>query len=186
MTYQEGLNQIDKATNKITEANQMIVEAVTDAFLFTWQWWIALVMIILPWTIWLILLNRENAARIFSAGLLVMVLSEILDTFGVSYGKWAYPVKIAPVATINFSFRLSVLPVVVMLLLQYKPRINPFIKAVSFGVFGAYIGLPILSKIDLYKKLDWAYTYSFLILTVFYLMAHWFSRLNSFEKINKN
>lgn len=186
LTYQEGLKQIDKANQMITEANDLIVKAVMEGFLFTWQWWIALAMIVVPWTLWWILRNRESSARILSAGLLMMVLSEILDTVGVSFGRWAYPVKVIPVATINFSFRLSVLPVVMMLLFQYKPRINPLIKAVFFGGAGAYIGMPLLSMIDLYKKIDWAYTYSFFILTIFYLISHWFSQLNSFEKINKN
>ncbi|WP_144553216.1 CBO0543 family protein [Bacillus sp. X1(2014)] len=186
MTYQEGLNQIDRATQKITEANQLIIEAIMNAFLFTWQWWVALAMMVIPWVIWGIFRNRESSARIFSAGLLVMVLSEILDTVGVSFGKWAYPVKLVPVATINFSFRLSVLPVFVMLLLQYKPGFNPYLKAVIFGGLAAYVGMPVLGMIDLYKKIDWAYTYSFFILTLFYLIAHWFSRRNSFEKINKN
>ncbi|MFS0777856.1 CBO0543 family protein [Neobacillus sp. 3P2-tot-E-2] len=185
MNYQEGLKQVDKATKMITEANQLIVETVMNAFLFTWQWWTAFAMIVAPWIIWGILRNRESSARLFSAGLLVMVLSEILDTFGVSYGKWAYPVKVVPVATINFSYRLSVLPVFVMLLLQYKPNFNPFIKAVFFGVLGAYVGMPALAKIDLYKKIDWSFTYSFLILTSFYLLAHWFSRSKAFEKVEK-
>lgn len=183
MRYQEGLNQVDKATQKITEANQLIVEAIMNAFLFTWQWWVSLAMIVIPWVIWGIFRNRESSARIFSAGLLVMVLSEILDTVGVSFGKWAYPVKLVPVATINFSFRLSVLPVFVMLLLQYKPSFNPYLKAVIFGGLSAYVGIPVLGMIDLYKKIDWAYTYSFFILTSFYLIAHWVSRRNSFEKI---
>lgn len=183
MTYQEALEQIDKATQKLTEANQLIVEAIMKGFLFTWQWWIAVAMIVVPWVVWGIVRNRESSARIFSAGLLMMVLSEILDTVGVSFGKWAYPVKVIPVATINFSFRLSVLPVILMLFLQFKPQFNPYLKAVLFGTIGAYVGMPTLNMIDLYKKMDWAYTYSFFILIAFYLLAHWFSQRNTFEKI---
>jgi hypothetical protein len=186
VTYQEGLEQIDKATQQITEANRLVSEVIMNAFLFTWQWWIALTMLIVPWIIWWIFRNRESTARLFFAGLLVMVLSEILDAVGVSFGRWSYPVKIIPVATINFPFRLSVLPVFVMLLLQFKPSFNPYIKAIFFGGLGAYVGMPMMAMIDLYKKVDWAYTYSFFILTSMYLLAHWFSRMNSFEKINKN
>ncbi|HWO77415.1 MAG TPA: CBO0543 family protein [Bacillus sp. (in: firmicutes)] len=186
MTYQQGLNQIEKAVQKITEANQLTVESVMNAFLFTWQWWIALAMMIVPWIIWVIFRDRKNSARLFSAGLLVMVISEILDAIGVSMGKWAYPVKVIPVATVSFSFRLSVLPVLTMLLLQFKPRLNPFIKAIFYGGFGAFVGLPLLASIDLYKKIDWAYTYSFFILSTTYLLAHWFSRRNSFQEINNN
>lgn len=186
MTFQEGLDQIDKASQKIAEANQLTVESIMNAFLFTWQWWIALAMMVVPWIIWVIFRNYKSSARIFSAGLLVMVLSEILDAIGVSSGKWAYPVKVIPVATVSFSFRLSVLPVFVMLLLQFKPRFNPYIKAILFGGVGAYVGMPTLAIIDLYKKIDWTYTYSFFILTLMYLLAHWFSRRNSFGQINKN
>lgn len=94
MTYQEGLNQIDKATQKISEAHQLIVDAIMNAILFTWQWWIALALLVVPWIIWGIFRDRKSTARIFSAGLLVMVLSEILDILGVSYGKWSYPVML--------------------------------------------------------------------------------------------
>ncbi|WP_251028010.1 CBO0543 family protein [Bacillus sp. ISL-77] len=144
MTYQEGLKQIDKATQQITEANRLVVEAIMNAFLFTWQWWIALIMLIVPWIIWGVFRNREGSARIFSAGLLMMVISEMLDTFGINFGKWVYPVKLVPVATLNFPFRLSVLPVFVMLLLQFKPRFNPYIKAIFFGGLSAYVGMPML------------------------------------------
>jgi hypothetical protein len=174
--------------DKIEKLEEQLIQATYHNWvhnqLFTWQWWIALTMIVVPWIIWGICRNRESSARIFSAGLLIMVLSEILDTFGVSFGKWAYPVKVVPVSTINFSFRLSVLPVVLMLFLQFKPRFNPYIKAIIFGGFGAYIGMPILAMIDLYQKIDWAYTYSFFILTAFYLLAHWFSQMNTFKKIS--
>lgn len=96
MTYQEGLDQIDKATQKISDATQLTIEAVMDTFLFTWQWWIALAMLIVPWAIWAIFRDRENSARLFSAGLLVMVISEILDAIGVGLGNWSYPVKVIP------------------------------------------------------------------------------------------
>lgn len=184
MTFQEGLNKIDQATQKITEANQLTIETVMDAFLFTWRWWIALAMIIVPWIIWMIFRDRKNSARIFSSGLLVMVISEIMDAIGVSYGMWAYPVKVIPVATVSFSFRLSVLPVFLMLLLQFKPQFNPYIKAIVYGGFGAYVGLPLMAMLDLYKKIDWTFTYSFFILTLMYLLSHWYSRRKSFEEIN--
>ncbi|MFJ5763601.1 CBO0543 family protein [Neobacillus sp. NPDC093182] len=102
-------------------------------------------MLIVPWIIWWIFRNQESTARLFFAGLLVMVLSEILDAVGVSFGKWSYPVKVIPVATIKFPFRLSVLPVFVMLLLQFKPSFNPYIKAIFFGGLSAYVGMPMMA-----------------------------------------
>jgi hypothetical protein len=186
VTYKQGLSQIDKATQKIIEANQLTVDSVMNAFLFTWQWWIALIMMIVPWIVWMIFRDRKNSARLFSVGLLLMVISEIQDSIGVSFGNWVYPVKIIPVATVSFSFRLSVLPVLAMLLIQFKPGFNPYIKAILYGGFGAFVGLPLMDAIDLYKKLNWSLIYSFFILSLIYLIGHWFSRMSSFGEINKN
>lgn len=185
MEYQEGLRLVNEANKQITDANKLIVDAILHSFLWTWQWWVAVGMIIVPWTIWFFIRDKKSTGRLFAAGLLIMVLSEVLDTIGVMFGKWAYPVKVFPVATINFSFRLSVLPVAVMLLLQFKPKANPFIKAIGFGAFGAYIGLPLLGIIDLYKKVDWAYTYSFFIMTFLYLLSHFYINHGSFNKMKQ-
>jgi hypothetical protein len=48
------------------------------------------------------------------------------------------------------------------------------------------MGLPLLGIIDLYKKIDWSLTDSFFILTLTYLLAHWFSRLKFFKEVSKN
>lgn len=183
MTFQEGLKQVEKANKIIVHANELIVDATINAFLFTWSWWVALAMLIVPWVLWAIFRNRESSARLLFVGFIIMILSTNLDGIGVDYGKWTYPVKVIPLPTISYSFRYSVIPVTIMLLLQYKPHVNPFIKAFLFGVFGAFVGMPIMTMLDLYKKVDWAYTYSFLILTSLYLIAHWFSRRKSFEMI---
>lgn len=183
MTFQEGLKQVEKANKTIVDANELIVDATMNAFLFTWSWWIALAMLVVPWFLWAIFRKRESSARLLFAGFIIMLLSTYLDGIGVDFGKWTYPVKVIPLPTISYSFRNSVIPVTIMFLIQFKPHINPFYKALGFGAFGAYVGMPIMSMLDLYKKVDWAYTYSFFILTALYLVGHWFSRRKSFEMI---
>ena len=186
MTYQEGLNLVDKASQKLVEANQMVVDSIMNAFIFTWRWWVAVAILIVPWILWAIFRKKESTARLLYAGFSIMILSAILDTIGVDNGLWVYPVKVIPSPSIGYSFRLSLLPVVVMFFIQYKPNFNPFIKAVLYGGLGAFVGMPILAMIDLYKKINWSYTYSFFILIVLYLVAHWFSRMNTFERIQVN
>jgi hypothetical protein len=95
-----------------------------------------------------------------------------LDLIGVENGKWTYSVRVLPSADVSFPFRFSLLPVTVMFFLQFKPNVNPFLKAIIFGGLGAYIGMPIMAMLDMYRKIDWAYTYSFFILTSMYLVAH--------------
>ncbi|MFD2216374.1 hypothetical protein [Metabacillus endolithicus] len=50
----------------------------------------------MAWIIWMILRERKISVRIFSAGLLLMIISEIMDAIGVSLGKWAYLSKLYP------------------------------------------------------------------------------------------
>lgn len=160
MTFQEGLRQVDKAHQLIVKANQMITDATLNAFLFTWKWWIVVAMLIVPWVLWIIFRKKESTARLLFASFIVMLLSSTLDSIGVDYGKWMYPVKAIPLPTISYAFRYSLLPVLIMFLLQFKPNFNPFVKAIIFGGVSAYIGMPIMTMLDLYKKIDWAYTYS--------------------------
>lgn len=183
MTVQEGLKQIEKSGQKIVEANQMVVDATMNAFLFTWKWWVAVGMLIIPWVLWAIFRKKESSARLLYSSFIVMIMSSSLDAFGVDFGKWSYPIKAIPLPTISYSFRYSLVPVMIMFFLQIKPNFNPFIKAVIFAGFGAYVGMPLMTMLDMYKKIDWAYTYSFFILTIMYLIAHWFSRRKSFEKL---
>jgi hypothetical protein len=156
MTFQEGLKQVEKATHKIVEANNMITEATMDAFLFTWKWWIALAMLIIPWVVWAIFRKKESSARLMFAAFFVMIFSSTLDSIGVDNGNWYYPLKVIPLPTISYSYRYSLLPVIIMFLIQIKPNFNPFIKAVLFGAVSAFVGMPILTALDMYRKIDWA------------------------------
>jgi hypothetical protein len=70
-----------------------------------------------------------------------------------------------------------------MFLIQYMPKIHSLVKGLLFGAFSAYIGMPIMEQLHLYQQTDWTYTYSFLMLTVMYLIADWFSKRESFDKI---
>ncbi|MGE1195904.1 hypothetical protein [Priestia megaterium] len=45
--------------------------------------------------------------------------------------------------------------------IQVKPKINPVIKALIYSAVGAFIGLPLLNWIGIYKPLHWRYIYSF-------------------------
>lgn len=183
MTFEEALKQVEKASKLMVKANDMVIDATMNGFLFTWKWWIAVAMIIIPWVIWAIFRKKESTARLLFASGIIMILSTNLDAFGVENGKWTYPLKAIPIPTISYSFRYSVIPVLTMFFLQYKPQVNPLIKAVIFAGLSAFIGMPLMAMLDMYKKVDWAYTYSFFLLTGFYLLAHWFSRRKSFEQL---
>lgn len=183
MTYQEALKQVEKASKMIVEANSMVADSITSAFIYRWNWYVACAMIIVPWIVWAIFRKKDSSARLICAGFFVMIFSAVLDTLGIEFGLWAYPVKVIPSPTLSFSYRLSMLPVLAMFFIQIKPNVSPYLKAILYGAISAYVGLPLLSMVDLYKKINWAYTYSFFILTTMYLIANWLTQLDSFNRI---
>ena len=48
MTLEEGLQQTEQGYQLIVEAQRIISEAFLNPILFTWQWWLCLVLTILP------------------------------------------------------------------------------------------------------------------------------------------
>ncbi|TYP68085.1 CBO0543 family protein [Paenibacillus methanolicus] len=183
MNFEEGLKKVDEANRQIVEANGMVTDVIATTFIYSWKWWFGVALIVVPWATWFIIRERKSTGRLLCAGLFIMIFSAVLDTLGIENGLWTYPVKVIPSPTISFSFRLSVLPVLAMVFIQYKPRIHPFLKAVVYGGGAAYIGLPLLATIDMYKKINWQYSYSFGILTVMYLTAYSLYNLNSYDKV---
>ncbi|MFC4098492.1 CBO0543 family protein [Paenibacillus xanthanilyticus] len=183
MNFEEGLKKVDEANQQIVEANGMVMDVISTTFIYSWKWWFCAALIVVPWVTWFFIRERKSTGRLLCAGLFIMIFSAVLDTIGIENGLWAYPVKVIPSPTLSFSFRLSVLPVLGMVFIQYKPRIHPFLKAVVYAGFAAFVGLPLLATIDLYKKINWQYSYSFGILLGMYLTAHSLYNLNSYDKV---
>lgn len=72
------------------------------------------------------------------------------------------------------------MPVTVMLFLQFKTAVNPWIKALVFGAMAAFVGEPIFEWLGFYSPEKWSSFYSFPIYGATYLMADRISRAKTF------
>jgi hypothetical protein len=131
--------------------------------LFTWNWWILLVFLVMPWIIWFKLTDRRRLPEILLFGTLICIPTVFLDVIGNSFGLWAYPIKFAPFIPRAIPFDMSMIPVTFMLLYQYWKAWKPFLIAlfVMAATF-AFIGEPLSVWIKLVIYLKWNYIYSFL------------------------
>lgn len=132
---------------------------------FSWQWAFLALMLILPWIIWWKIVDRRRIAEIFSLGLLVSLISSLLNGNGLNLLLWSYPYKLLPFSPRAYSFSLSVIPVTFMLLYQYLPKLRSFVVGTAL-IAGttAFIVQPLLSLAGIYKLMKWNYFYSFLVL----------------------
>ncbi|WP_134704903.1 hypothetical protein [Ammoniphilus sp. YIM 78166] len=52
-----------------------------------------------------------------------------------------------------------------------------------FSALGAYVAMPFFSLIEFYDPKGWPYTYDFFLFLPIYLIGHWSSTWNQYEKI---
>lgn len=154
-----------------------------DEVLFSWQWWLGVVLTIIPWILWFMFRNKQSTDRLLYAGIFVALASTTLDNIGFQLGGWNYLKPVIPFIPAYVPFDFSLMPIFIMFLIQYFPRVNPLIIGLCFGFFTAYIAEPIFEWIDIYKPVRWKYIYSLPIYTIIYLVAHRLAFRKSFKEL---
>ncbi|MCR2805781.1 DUF2070 family protein [Paenibacillus soyae] len=131
--------------------------------LFTWQWWVLLALLFVPWFLLFRLIDRRRAYSIWFYGLTVLIATSFTDDLGAEIGIWVYPIKLAPYSLIGFPFDFSIVPVAQMLMFQYFGAWRSFLMALTAqALVFAFIGEPLSVKSELITYYGWTYAYSFL------------------------
>jgi hypothetical protein len=129
----------------------------------TWEWWLLLSFFISPWILWIYTKKREWLVESILFGVIVMVITILLDTIGLQFSFWEYPIEFLPVIPSAFPFDVSLVPVAYMLLFQYNRTWKSFISAqIVMAFVYAFIGEPLCNWINLVCYIKWNYMYSFL------------------------
>lgn len=154
--------------NRVMELQQeLLALRISDWHdkVFSFQWLLIVFLLVVPWIVWWKLVDRKRTAEIFSFGLLISLVSSVLNGNGLNLMLWSYPYKLIPSSPRAYSFSLSALPVIYMLLYQYFPRWRSFTAAtVAMSATVAFIVQPIFSWLNIYQLIKWNYFYSFLSL----------------------
>lgn len=145
--------------------------------LLTLDWWLLLIVMIVPWIIWWKLVKKEHLIEITLFGLFTSLASAILNTIGFSIGLWSYPNKLIPINPPLFPADFTLLPVTYMLIYQYFKYWDRFfiVSMIVFAVF-AFLGEPFLESMNIYTKYHWEYIYSFPIYVAMPMFFRWLVR----------
>lgn len=176
-------NFLDKLLSKHVAIHQQILQLWINNVLFTWRWWIGIFVTILVWVAWFIWHKKGSTYRLLTAGLFVMIVSMMADTIGVESGTWSYHFELFPFTPGYFPTDLSMLPVIIMWLIQIKPTMNPLVKGIIFGGLSAFVGEPFFVLIGVYIPKHWSHWYSFLIYIVIFLIANSLAHRKSYDPI---
>lgn len=128
----------------------------------TWEWWLLLAFFVVPWILWSIMKKRKWLLESVLFGVMVMLVTILLDIIGLQFSFWEYPVEFLPIIPRAFPFDISIVPVAFMLIFQYNRSWKSFMIAqLIMAMTYAFIGEPICEWIDLVHYIKWNYLYSF-------------------------
>jgi hypothetical protein len=180
---QQVINNLEKSYSLIVQANNDMIYIWSHHVLFTWRWWISLAFTIIPWVIWIVKRKKESTHRLLYAAFFTMLISSWFDVLGILFGLWSYHFELVPFSPAFLPWDITFIPVTTIAFLQYKPHINPFIKAVVFSGIGSFLAQPTFVVLGYYAPKHWEHYYSFPILLVIYLLANYFATRNHFENL---
>lgn len=180
---EQYLTKAHELYDQITAIHSEKIKFWNENVLFTWQWWLGVVLTVVPWIVWFYFRKKESTYRLLTAGLFVICISTWLDYVGVSLGLWHYNYDVLPFLPSYLPWDFTLMPVIIMMLIQFKPRVTPFIKAIIFAGLSAFVGEPFFKWIRTYDPEQWEYIYSFPFFVIIYLIAHFISSRKQFDKI---
>lgn len=170
MHYNDNLDEIYNIFNNV---NKMLIEIWKEEILFSWRWWLGLILSIIPWIIWIKFRSKKYTVRLLFTGMIVVITTSFLDLIGITYGAWHYDWKVLPLIPMFIPWYFTLFPIAIMFFLQYKPAIKAIYKSIVFGVFCAFIFEPLFSWLGLYHSTGWNHLYSFIIYIPLYLFYNY-------------
>jgi hypothetical protein len=169
----KGGNDLNENMQRARELTTALVQTNMERFFkyggfLSPQWWLLLAFLIVPWLIWLKVVDKNRKLEIVVVGLFVAIVTKLLDLVGYNLNFWDYPIQIIPLVPEAFSFDLSMIPVAYMLLYQYFKTWKSYcIGLVCMSVVYAFIGEPFCNWIMIVVYIKWKYIYS----VVYYIVV---------------
>lgn len=165
----------------ITTAQKLKLQNWIEYVVFTPLWWLGISLSIVPWIFWIFYHKSKSRNRMLFVGFIVMIIASFFDFLGTQLGLWMYYYEVFPWIPAYEPWDFTLLPVIILLLIEYKPDKPPVIKAIIFAALTAFVGEPIFEFLGLYRAINWSILYSFPIYFLIFMFANWLSKRKNFE-----
>ncbi|MBB6452467.1 hypothetical protein HNQ94_000912 [Salirhabdus euzebyi] len=125
--------------------------------------------------------KQESRNRFLYSAFLVIITTSFLDFLGVQFGFWLYHYEVFPWMPAFVPWDWTLIPVVIISLIEYKPKLSPHLKGTLFAILAAFVGGPLFKHFDFYKEINWSSFYSFPIYYLIFLIGYWASLRNNYQ-----
>ena len=177
--------KIDEIYELLVRADQKDHEIWFEYVLFSWQWWLGVILTIIPWTLWWIFRKKDSTGRLLCGGFFLISTSMLLDSFGTELGFWDYRYETLPFLPSFLPWDLTIIPVLFLFTVQFKTTISPILKAIFYSVVSSFIGEAVFEWLGYYEPINWPTLYSFPIHFFIYLIGHYLVTTNNFEVLEE-
>lgn len=162
---------IPEAAGAMFEAQLAYTELRIDYWLhnnlFSWQWYVLLAMLVIPYIVWWLLVDKKRLLPIVTMGLMVTTTANWMDQVGSELGWWSYAYKTIPIFPQMIPVNYAMLPVGYMLLYQwFVPWRRYLIAATVMCAVMTWISEPVVVWMGIYQLNTWHYSFSFPIYMV--------------------
>ena len=179
----EVAEKLDNVYKLLVKANQKDHDIWFEHVFLSWQWWLCIILSILPWVLWWKYRKKESTHRLLYGAFFIMIISMFLDSFGTELGYWDYRYEPLPFLPSFVPWDLSLLPIGFLVLVQIKPHFSPIIKAIIYSVLSTFIGEPFFEWLGFYQSLKWNHLYSLPIHFIIFLIGYFLITSKNFEEL---
>jgi hypothetical protein len=171
---EEQIELLNKIRNMAEETTKLQIEYWNSFSDFgAWQFWIVVLMLIVPLIFLILLIDRSKILLLGFFGLNYHIWFAYTNVIGIDLGLWEYPYQIVPFLP-SFALDASLVPVAFMLLYQFTLNHNKniYLYSLLLSGFFAFFLKPIMVNIHLFKMNDWVnYFHLFLFYMLFFIVS---------------
>ncbi len=172
------MGNVPESAIKIVQVHSVFTDMRMQQYLqnilFTWQWWLLVILLIGPWILWWYLVDKKQFTPIVLFGMFVLATSSWMDDLGTDLILWHYPYKLLPVYPQLIPINYTVMPVTFMLIYQYFSNWRSYITAMFImATLFSFVAEPALSYFGIYKVISWQYYYSLPIYMLIAISHRW-------------
>lgn len=170
----ESYPSYEKIQNFLYKLEKMKSEYWIHHDLFSFQWWLLLFILIVPWLLWWKYVEQDRIKDILLFGTLLMILIGFLDDIGVHYNLWSYPYKLTPLIPRLIAIDYGIIIVAHMTVYQYFKDWKLFliVNIIMATVF-SFVCEPITVWLGIYRLDNWKYVYSLPIYVLKAIFVKW-------------
>ncbi|WP_121662002.1 CBO0543 family protein [Metabacillus litoralis] len=182
----DRISEFDQIVNERKNSTELLNSYWTEySGPSTWQFWLLLLLFLLPLVVTYFKIDRNKAFEIGFYGYSIHILISLGDLYGINMGYWNYPYQIIP-SLPSLSIDTSLVPVCYLFVYQFtlKNKTKFYLYSVLVSGIFAFVIKPIMVQTGFFKMYQNVnYIHLFLLYLLLFLAARFISYI--FKRLNK-